>query len=73
MLVEELNLRTNRLMPLFEQLCEISSEMQSLCEQINESEESIAACGRTVEELQAELHYLMRVNFEESGNVKPAN
>ncbi len=32
-LVEELNLRTNRLQPIFERLCEISARMQTLREQ----------------------------------------
>ena len=63
-LVEELNLRTNRLQPLFDKLCDISLRMQTLKAQIAEAHESGYYAGRTVNELRAELHYLMRITFE---------
>ncbi len=63
-LVEELNLRTNRLQPLFDKLCDISLRMQTLKAQIADARETGYFAGRTVEELRAELHYLMRITFE---------
>ncbi|MCA9175930.1 MAG: sigma-70 family RNA polymerase sigma factor [Planctomycetales bacterium] len=64
-LVEELNLRTNKLAPLFDQLHEISRRMTSLQEQIAEAiRNNGVAYNRTVEELENELHYLMRTTFE---------
>ena len=63
-LVEELNLRTNRLQPLFDKLCDISLRMQTLRAQIAEAHDSGYYAGRTVKELRAELHYLMRITFE---------
>lgn len=63
-LVEELNLRTNRLQPIFEKLHEISQRMQVLKKQIAETESEGALRGRTTEELRAELRYLMRITFE---------
>ncbi|MGE0755417.1 MAG: RNA polymerase sigma factor RpoD/SigA [Pirellulaceae bacterium] len=63
-LVEELNLRTNRLQPLYDKLCEISNRMQTLRIQIAEARQVGSAGGRTVAELRSELHYLMRITFE---------
>lgn len=63
-LVEELNLRTNRLQPLYEKLCEISHRMQVLLVQIAEAKQYGISNGRTWIELKAELHYLMRITFE---------
>jgi len=63
-LVEELNLRTNRLQPLFDKLCDISLRMQTLKSQIADAQDSGYFAGRTVTGLQAELHYLMRITFE---------
>jgi len=63
-LVEELNLRTNRLQPLFDKLCDISHRMQTLKSQIADAQDSGYYAGRTVNELRAELHYLMRITFE---------
>jgi RNA polymerase primary sigma factor len=63
-LVEELNLRTNRLQPIFEKLCEIAARMEVLKGQIREAEEEGVTRGRTTEELRAELRYLMRISLE---------
>ncbi len=62
-LIEELNLRTNRLQPLFEKLQEISARMQALREQIYEARHGMAR-GRSVEELRQELHFLMKLTLE---------
>ena len=63
-LVEELNLRTNRLQPIFEKLCEISTRMGELRIQISDAESEGSTRGRTIDELRAELRYLMRITFE---------
>jgi RNA polymerase primary sigma factor len=63
-LVEELNLRTSRLQPIFDKLCEINETMISLKKQIDETEKAGLSTGRSLEELRAELRYLMRITFE---------
>jgi RNA polymerase primary sigma factor len=63
-LVEELNLRTNRLQPLFDKLIEISDRMSLLKRQIAEAKLLGSVAGRGVTELCAELRYLMRITFE---------
>jgi RNA polymerase primary sigma factor len=63
-LIEEMNLRNNRLQPLFEKLREISSRMQILQQQIQLAKTHVQVDGRTLNELQAELRYLMRITFE---------
>jgi RNA polymerase primary sigma factor len=63
-LVEEMNLRTNRLQPLFEKLIAIADRMQSLLGQMSDAENSGYSRGRTYEELRGELCYLMRITFE---------
>jgi RNA polymerase primary sigma factor len=69
-LIEELNLRINRLQPLFEKLAEISSRMIELHSQIRATGKSGVFMGRTVEELRRELHYLMRISFESPWTLK---
>lgn len=63
-LVEEMNLRTNRLQPLFDKLDEISQRMQTLRLQIAEAQEAGHLQGRSIGELREELHTLMRLVFE---------
>ncbi len=63
-LIEELNLRINRLQPLFDNLEEISHRMLVLHQQMKEAREHGLVAGRSYDELQAELHYLMRITFE---------
>ncbi|MCA9122608.1 MAG: sigma-70 family RNA polymerase sigma factor [Planctomycetales bacterium] len=69
-LVEELNLRTNKLHPIFEKLEEISDRMQVLRSQIREAKVHGMVGGRGVNELRAELHYLMRITFESPATLK---
>ena len=69
-LVEELNLRTNRLQPVFDKLREISDRMQVLKAQIAESELYGAVGGRSTDELKAELRFLMRITFESPATLK---
>jgi RNA polymerase primary sigma factor len=63
-LIEELNLRNNRLQPIFEKLVEISQRMQVLKRQVALAERHGTVDGRTHRELTAELRFLMRITFE---------
>ncbi len=63
-LIEELNLRTNRLQPLYAKLAEISARMGVLKEEIRSVEQGCSRFGRSLRELRDELYYLMRVTFE---------
>lgn len=62
-LVEELNLRTQRLKPLLDKLDEINVRITVIREQLRElkSGRMLSATGN---ELQAELHQLMRMTYE---------
>ncbi|MEZ6101196.1 MAG: sigma-70 family RNA polymerase sigma factor [Pirellulaceae bacterium] len=68
-LVEELNLRTQRLLPLYEQLEQISARMHELLLQIQETRRGLDV-GRSFDELRAELHYLMRITLESPATLK---
>ena len=63
-LVEEMNLRNNRLQPLFVKLNEILIRMQTIQAQIGEAKINGLSAGRTAPELRKELHYLMRITLE---------
>src|SRR6185295_8907137 len=63
-LVEEMNLRNNRLQPLFERLADIRLRMKTLKAQIREAKVLGLSSGRTEEELRHELYYLMRITLE---------
>ncbi|MBW3600159.1 MAG: sigma-70 family RNA polymerase sigma factor [Planctomycetes bacterium] len=63
-LVEELNLRTNRLQPLFEKVLEIHDRMLTIRRQIEQIRRGQTPLGLTLNELQAELRYLMRITLE---------
>jgi RNA polymerase primary sigma factor len=63
-LIEEMNLRNNRLQPLFEKLGEILTRMQTLKMQIREAKVHGISGGRTRGELRRELVRLMRITLE---------
>jgi RNA polymerase primary sigma factor len=63
-LVEEMNLRNNRLQPLFERLADIRLRMKMLKVQIREAKVLGLSSGRTENELRRELYYLMRITLE---------
>lgn len=69
-LIEELNLRINRLQPLFDKLEEICDRMLELHAQIRECQESGEMMGRSIHELESELRYLMRITFESPWTLK---
>jgi len=63
-LIEEMNLRNNRLQPLFEKLTGILNRMQTLKIQIREAKVAGSANGRTYVDLRKELVHLMRITLE---------
>jgi RNA polymerase primary sigma factor len=63
-LIEELNLRTNRLQPLYAKLVEVSRRMDALKSQIWELQRSQNNDGQSLDELREELRYLMRIALE---------
>ncbi len=68
-LIEELDLRTNRLQPLYAKVVEIAARMNALKEEIREVERGQSRFGRSLGELREELRYLMRVTFESPATV----
>ncbi|MFO0901476.1 MAG: sigma-70 family RNA polymerase sigma factor [Pirellulales bacterium] len=69
-LIEELNLRTNRLQPLFERMIEISERMQALRHYLQHPPAEIPPGAPTPEEARRELHYLMRITLESPATLK---
>ncbi|TWU40398.1 sigma-70 family RNA polymerase sigma factor [Novipirellula artificiosorum] len=63
-LIEEMNLRTNKLQPLFEKLRKTATRMDEIRSLLADPERLQLPAMPTVEELQSELHYLMRLTFE---------
>ncbi len=68
-LVEELNLRTQRLMPLFHKIEEISHRMQVVKQQLGQAGHSEHG-GQSIAALKAELQYLMRITLESPGTLQ---
>ena len=69
-LVEEMNLRTNRLEPLFEKLESIDTRMRTLKQQIEVARESGYVDGHSHEQLLEELRYLMRITYESPSTLR---
>ncbi len=69
-LVEEMNLRTNRLEPLFAKLESIESRMRTLKMQIEVARESGYVDGQSQEQLLEELRYLMRITYESPATLR---
>jgi RNA polymerase primary sigma factor len=63
-LIEEMNLRTNRLEPMFAKLCTIQSQMATLKARIEEAQRLGSVDGTSLETLMQELRYLMRITYE---------
>lgn len=68
-LVEELNLRTQRLMPMVESLAQISQRMDHLLEQIRAKHGQTGA-AEEVAELRQELRYLMKTTQESASTLR---
>ncbi len=69
-LIEEMNLRTNRLEPLFAKLQDIAARMRTLRAQIKVAKVSGYAEGHSVSQLQDELRYLMRITYESQATLE---
>lgn len=69
-LIEELNLRTNRLQPLYVKVVEISARMNALKEEVREVERGLSRFGHSLGEIREELRYLMRVSFESPATLR---
>ncbi len=63
-IIEEMDLRTNRIHPLFKKLEQISQRMSSLYAQVREARETGFCNGRSYQELRRELYHLMRLTQE---------
>ena len=63
-LIEEMNLRTNRLEPIFQKLNAIQGQMVALRTRIDEAMPTGFSDGTPIAKLRAELFYLMRITFE---------
>ena len=63
-LIEEMNLRTNRLEPIFQKLNTIQDQMVVLRDRIVAAQVTGFSDGMPIAKLRAELFYLMRITFE---------
>jgi RNA polymerase primary sigma factor len=63
-LIEEMNLRTNRLEPIFAKLATISNQMQLLKGRMKNAEETGFSDGVPMSKLKEEIRYLMRITYE---------
>ncbi len=63
-LIEEMNLRTNRLEPIFQKLNTIQDQMVVLRDRIVAAQATGFSDGMPIAKLRAELFYLMRITFE---------
>jgi RNA polymerase primary sigma factor len=68
-LIEELGLRTQRLLPLLTKLREISGRMDTLSTELRELS-SLPESAERVAEIRTELHYLMRITLESPATLK---
>ncbi|KAA1261265.1 RNA polymerase sigma factor SigA [Rubripirellula obstinata] len=68
-LIEEMNLRTNKLQPLFEKLRQASDRMQAIKASLNETDKPEIPGMPTEAELRSELRYLMRLTYETQSTV----
>ncbi|MGB7326866.1 MAG: sigma-70 family RNA polymerase sigma factor [Rubripirellula sp.] len=63
-LIEEMNLRTNKLQPLFEKLRRANERMAEIRTQLSDAQAMSTPGTQTAAELKSELTYLMRLTFE---------
>lgn len=63
-LVEEMDLRTTKLQPLFERVEEVSQRMQEIYRLLRDPHALTAPGMPSERQLRSELHYLMRLTFE---------
>jgi RNA polymerase primary sigma factor len=63
-LIEEMNLRTNRLEPMFQKLTMIQQQMSILKKRIAQTKATGFVEGTTLEKMQHELRHLMKITYE---------
>jgi RNA polymerase primary sigma factor len=63
-LIEEMNLRTNRLEPIFQKLIAIQGQMATLKQRLVEARAKGHSDGASAEKLLSEIRYLMRITYE---------
>tara|TARA_B100000700_G_scaffold59999_1_gene65541 strand:+ start:11789 stop:13264 length:1476 start_codon:yes stop_codon:yes gene_type:complete len=68
-LIEEMNLRTNKLQPAFKELCKIRERMVSLKQQLREVEEGKADSWTDSDALKTELVHLIKVTQESTNTL----
>lgn len=69
-LIEELDLRTNRIQPLFKSLRQISERLQTLKEQLKEVSHPEYEGVLNETQVQAEIRHLMRMTYESPATLK---
>lgn len=69
-LIEEMNLRINRLLPIFEQLCRMNQQMQTMYKMLQEDDASLYFGSRTPEKVRTHLRYLLRQTGESPINLQ---
>jgi RNA polymerase primary sigma factor len=69
-LIEELDLRTNRLQPLYDKLCEFSQRMSVLREELAAAQDGQTPSGRSANEARDELRFLMRATLENPATLR---
>ncbi|MDP1560732.1 MAG: sigma-70 family RNA polymerase sigma factor [Pirellulaceae bacterium] len=69
-LIEESNLRLNRLLPIFEQLCRINDQMQTMYTMLRDNDPSLYFGTRTPEKVRLHLRYLLKQTGESPKNLQ---
>jgi RNA polymerase primary sigma factor len=69
-LIEEMNLRLNRLLPIFEQLCRINEQMQTMHRMLRDNDPSLYFGTRTPEKVRTHLRYLLKQTGESPRNLQ---
>ncbi len=69
-LVEEMNIRLTKILPLYQRICEISQRMAAILHQLAETSIGIHSRSVSHDELRAELRYLMRITLESPSSLQ---
>lgn len=69
-LIEEMNLRINRLLPVFEQLCRINDQMQTMYRMLKDNDPSLYFGTRTPEKVRDHLRFLIKQTGESPKNLQ---
>lgn len=69
-LVEELNLRLNRLLPIFDQLCRMNDQMQTMYQMLQDDDPALYFGSRTPAKVRNHLIYLLKQTGESPRNLQ---